>query len=300
MSKKAEDAFNLAIQYNPNCSLAYDFLADMSYNQGDSYKAIKNKLKVLKLENNPIEKRYNLISLWDSFNNVGLYDEAKKYGEKLIVLTGDSTYYYWTLLQIDNILCNYKSVANYAHKIYNTDSLNLGKLLGMHHSYFLGNTYVNLRDYKEAYRVLEKYTASMKQQGRKIDPDHYFGFIYLKNGRKEEAKYHLEGSIKYRLYFIDLNKPTKKSPPNLGLTYIYAGLGNKAEALKYLRVVNSCPPFLYTCSQIALFKISPMIDCIRKEPEYLEFLNIAEARYLEEHNKVEKLLRAEGILNVSL
>jgi len=300
MNKKAEDAFNLAIQYNPNCSLAYDFLADMSYNQGDSYKAIKNKLKALKLENNPIEKRYNLISLWDSFNNVGIYEEAKKYGEKLIILTGDSTYYYWTMLQLNSNLGNSASVVSYAHKIYNTDSLNLGKLLSFHHSYFLGNTYVNLRDYKEAYRVLEKYTASMKQQGRIIDPDHYFGFIYLKNGRKAEAKYHLEGSIKIRLYFIDLNKPTKKSPPNLGLTYIYAGLGNKAKALEYIRVVNNCPPFLYTCSQIALFKISPMVDCIRKEPEYLEFLKNAEARYQEEHNQVEKLLSAEGILNASL
>ena len=300
MSKKAEDAFNLAIQYNPNCSLAYDFLADMSYNQGDSYKAIKNKLKVLKLENNPIEKRYNLISLWDSFNNVGLYEEAEKYAEKLIVLTGDSTYYYWTMLQLNSNLGNTGSVVNYAHKIYNTDSLNLGKLLSFHHSYFLGNTFVNLRDYKEAYRVLEKYTTSMKQQGRKIEPDHYFGYIYLKNGRKEEAKYHLEGSIKYRLQFIELNKPVKKSPPNLGLTYIYAGLGNKAKALEYLRVVNSCPPFLYTCSQIALFKINPMIDCIRKEPEYLEFLKNAEARYQEEHNKVEKLLLAEGVLNAAL
>jgi tetratricopeptide (TPR) repeat protein len=141
--KKAEEAFNLAIKYNPNCSLAYDFLADMYYNQGDSYKAIKNKLKVLKLENNSIEKRYNLISLWDSFNNVGLYEEGKKYAEKLIILTGDSTYYYWTMLQLNNNLGNSDSVLTYAHKIYNTDSMNLGKLLGLHHSYFLGNTYVN-------------------------------------------------------------------------------------------------------------------------------------------------------------
>jgi tetratricopeptide (TPR) repeat protein len=139
----------------------------------------------------------------------------------------------------------------------------------------------------------------MKQQGREISPDHYFGFIYLKNGWKTEAKYHLEGAIKYRLKFIELNKPTKKSPPYLGIAYIYAALGNKAEALKYLREVNSCPPYLYTCAQIKLFKISPMIDCIRYEPEYKEFLKNAEARYFEEHDKVEKLLRAEGVLNSS-
>ncbi|MCX6220712.1 MAG: helix-turn-helix domain-containing protein [Bacteroidia bacterium] len=293
---KAEEAFNLAIQYNPNCSFAFDFLADMYYNQGDSYKAIKNKLKVLKLENNPIEKRYNLISLWDSFNNVGLYEEGKKYAEKLIALTGDSTYFYWTLLQLNYNLGKSESVVNYAHKIYNADSLNLGKLLGFHNSYFLGNTYVNLRNYKEAYRILEKYTASMNQQGRKIQPYHYFGYIYLQNGRKKEADFHSEGFIKEILQLMEQNKTTKKAPPNLGLTFGYAAIGKKAKALEHLRVVNSCAPSLYTCTQITVFKISPMIDCIRNEPEYEEFLKNAEIRYQEEHDKVEKLLSDEGIL----
>jgi tetratricopeptide (TPR) repeat protein len=294
--KEAEEAFNLALQYNKNCAPAFDFLADMYYNQGDSYKAIMNKLQAIKLESNSIWKRYNLISLWDSFNNIGLYVEGKKYAEKLITLTGDSTFYYWTMLQIDYNLGNYKSVDNYAYKIYHADSLNLGKLLGFHHSYFLGNTYVNLREYKEAYRVLGKYTALMKRQGRIVQPYHYFGYIYLQNGKKAEANFHLEGSIKDRLYFINLNKPNEVSPPNLGLAFIYAARGNKAKALEYLRVVNRCTPFLYTCAQITGFKISPMVDCIRNEPEYKEFLKNAEARYLEEHDKVEKLLRAEGVL----
>lgn len=296
MRKEAEEALNLAIQYNPNCSPAYDFLADMYYNRGDSYKAIKYKLKAIKLESNSIEKRNNLISLWDSFNNVGLYDEGQKYAEKLIALTGDSTYYYWSLLQSDYNLGNNKSVLNYAHKIYRADSLNLGKLLGYHHSYFLGNTYINLRAYKQAYRVLEKYTASMKQQGRVVQPYHYFGYIYQQNGKQEEANFHMEGSIKDRLYFIELNKPTEVSPPNLGLAFIYAAQGKKAQALECLRVVNRCAPFLYTCAQITGFKISPMVDCIRNEPEYQEFLKNAEVRYQEEHNKVEKLLRTEGDL----
>ena len=294
--KEAEEAFNLALQYNKNCAPAFDFLADMYYNRGDSYKAIMNKLQATKLESNSVWKRYNLISLWDSFNNVGLYDEGKKYAEKLIALTGDSTYYYWTLLQIDYNLGNYKSVNNYASKIYIADSLNLGKLLGFHHSYFLGNTYVNLREYKEAYRVLEKYTASMKRQGRLVQPYHYFGFIYQKNGKQEEANFHMEGSIKDRLYFIKLNKPNEVSPPNLGLTFIYAALGKKAKALECLRIVNRCTPFLYTCAQITGFKISPMVDCIRNEPEYQEFLKKAEVRYREEHVKVEKLLHTEGVL----
>ena len=296
ISKKAEEAFNLAIQYNPNGSSAYDYLAERYFKKGDSYNAIKNMLKALKLENNSIEKRYNLISLWDSFNSIGLYDEGEKYAEKLIELTGDSTYYYWSLLHVNFNLGKYDSVVKYAHKIYNADSLNLGKLLGLHHSYFLGNTYLNLRDYKEGYRILEKYTKSMKQQNRKIQPDFYLGYIYYKNGRKKEANFHFDGSIKYRLQIIEQNKPTIICSANLGLTFIYAAIGEKEKALKHLRVVNSQPSYLYLCSQISRFKISPMVDCIRNEPEYKEFLKNAESRYLKEHNKVERLLQAEGLL----
>ena len=294
--KEAEEDLNLAIQFNPNCSPAYNFLADMYYNSGDSYKAINYKLKAIKLESNSIDKRNNLISLWDSFNNVGLYEEGKKYAEKLIALTGDSTYYYWSLLQSEYVRGNFKAVVNFAHKIYNTDSLNLGKLLGMHHSYFLGNTYLNLRDYKEAYRILQKYTESMQRQGRKVQPYHYFGYVYLQNGLTEEANFHFEGSIKYRLQLIEQNKPTEVSPPNLGLAYIYAARGEKAKALEHMRAVNRCAPYLYRCAHLTGLKINPMIDCIRNEPEYKEFIKNAEARYLEEHNKVEKLLRAEGML----
>lgn len=296
MKEEAEKALNLAIRYNPNGSPAYDFLANMYYNSGDSYKAIKYKLKAIKLESNSIDKRNNLISLWDSFNNVGLYEEGLKYAEKLIALTGDSTYYYWSLLQSEYNLGNYQSVVKYAHKIYNTDSLNLGKLLGMHHSYFLGNTYMNLRDYKEAYRIIQKYTESMQRQGRKVQPHHYFGYVYLQNGLTEEANFHFDGAIKYRLQFIEQNKPTEVSPPNLGLAYIYAACGEKAKALEHMRAVNRCAPFLYRCAHITGLKINPMVDCIRNEPEYKEFLKNAEARYQEEHNKVEKLLRAEGML----
>jgi hypothetical protein len=91
-------------------------------------------------------------------------------------------------------------------------------------------------------------------------------------------------------------KSTKTSPANLGLTFVYAALSKKTIALEHLRVVNSCTPALYTCAQITTFKISPMIDCIRKEPEYEEFLKNAEIRYQEEHDKVENLLHAEGVL----
>jgi TolB-like protein/AraC-like DNA-binding protein len=296
MKKKAEEAFKLAIEYNPDYSSGYRFLAEINFLQGDSYMAIKNQLKALELENNSLEKRNILMGLWSNFNRLGLYEEGEKYADKLIELTGDSTFYYWCLLSSDLDLGNYESVIKTAHKIYNIDSLNLDKLLDYGNSYFLVYTYLNLRNYREAFRLLEKYTGAIRKQGLKIQPHFYFGYIYLQNGKKEEANFHFEGSIKERLEKIELNKPSKLYLMHLGLTYSYAADGEKAKALEQLRILNSWDSNLYSCSQITGFRISPLLDCIRKEPEFKEFLKNAETRYQEERDKIQKLLHEEDLL----
>lgn len=296
MLKKAEEDIQLAIQYNPNRAAGYRILSEIYLLKGDSYTAIKNQLKALNIENNSIESRYDLIYLWNTFIKLGFYDEGNKYAEKLIVLTGDSTYYYWGLVLADLDFGKYESVVKSAHKIYNIDSLNLGKVSPWDNSYFLANTYVNLRDFKEAYRLLKIFTESMMKQGRKIEPSFYDGFIYLQNGQKEEANFHFEESIKERLESIEQIKQSESNLLHLDLVYIYAAVGEKAKALKHLHLLNSLDSKLYFSSQITEFKISPMLDCIRNEPEYKEFLKNAESRYLKEHNKVERLLQAEGLL----
>ena len=299
MEKEAEEAWKLSLKYDPNYSSAYRLLGDLYSKQGDYYKAIKYMLKAFPLEDNPIQHRNNLLKLWQSFNNIGLYEEAIQYAEKLIEITGDSTYYYWTLLSDDHTLGKYESVLKTAHKIYNLDSLNLGKLLDW--DYFpLADIYMNLRDYKEAYRLLKKYTESMNREERKIQFSSDFGFIYQQNGQKKEADFHFERSIKENLKILEQNKTSKSCDIHLRLTYIYAARGEEAKALEHLRIINTCDSKLYACLQISQCKLSPMLDCIRQEPEFIRFLKNAEARFLEDHNRIEKQLHEEGIIDNSV
>jgi hypothetical protein len=87
---------------------------------------------------------------------------------------------------------------------------------------------------------------------------------------------------------------------HLGLTYSYAAAGEKSKALEHLRILNSWDSNLYSCSQITGFKISPLLDCIRGEPEFIVFLKNAETRYQEERDKIQKLLHKEGLLASSI
>ena len=298
MEKEAEEAWKLSLKYDPNYSSAYRWLGNLYYQQEDYFKAIKYMLKALPQENNSIQERNNLLKLWRSFNDLGFYEEGQRYAERLIEITGDSTYYYLTLISEDINLGKYEMVAKYAQQIYNIDSLNLGRFYG--ECYFLGNIYLNLRDYKNAYKVLTKYTESIKQQGRKIEPYFPFGFIYQQNGQKEEADFHFEGSIKKALIMNEQNKPSQSCEMHLGLVYVYAARGEKAKALEHLRIINNCDSMHYNCLQIPGFKLSPMFDCIRQEPEFTKFLKNAEARFLEDHNRIEKQLREEGIIDNSV
>jgi hypothetical protein len=56
----------------------------------------------------------------------------------------------------------------------------------------------------------------------------------------------------------------------------------------------------FTIIRIKDYKNCTMLDNIRREPGFEEYLNEAAAKYKKEHDKVEELLRKEGILISSI
>jgi hypothetical protein len=135
----------------------------------------------------------------------------------------------------------------------------------------------------------------MKQLGRKIEPDYLFGWIYLENGLKKEAAYHLEGSREAMIKIIEQNQPAESCVAWLNLTKIYSVQNEKGKALESLRKAKELMKF--TVFRIKDFKNCTMLDNIRNEPEFTEFIKEGEAKYRIEHKKVEKLLKEKGILS---
>ena len=78
---------------------------------------------------------------------------------------------------------------------------------------------------------------------------------------------------------------------------VYAVRNEKVKALENLQKAQSL--MKYTVFRIKDFKNCTMLDNIREEPEFKDFLKEAEAKYQIEHAKVAKLLLAEGILETS-
>jgi TolB-like protein/AraC-like DNA-binding protein/Flp pilus assembly protein TadD len=289
MYKEATEAYKQSIKFKPNNSSAFCYLGDLYLRQGNCSSAIEYQLQAFHLENNSIQERNNVESFCTSLNSLGFYKEGEKYAAKLFELNNDSSNYYWGLATADLDLGNYKSAIKSALKMYACDTNNLKNI------YLLLYTYLYLRDFKEAGLLLQKYTEIMKQQGRKIEPDYLLGFVYLGNGQKKEADFHFDGTIKKMLKIIELNEPSITCRAYLALVKIYAARNEKAKALEYLQKVKDSMGSAFF--RIKDFKNCTMLDNIRNEPGFAEYLKEAETRYRNEHDKVEKLLSQEGILN---
>lgn len=287
MEREAEEAYKKSIKYKPNNSSAIRFLGELYFLQGKCYNAIKNQLQAFHHINNSMQERNNLESFSWSLYSLGFYEEGEKYAKKLLEINNDSTNYYWGLTAIDLDLGNYKSALKTAHKMYAFNPKNPDNI------YLLFYTYLYLRDFKNASLLMQKYMAIMKQQGRKIEPNYLFGFTYLENGKMKEADFHFDGVIKVMQKHIAQNQPSVTCHAYLTLAKIYSVRNEKVKALKKLQKTKDCMGSIII--RIKDYKNCTMFDNIRQEPEFAQYLKEAEAKYRKEHDKVEKLLFAEGI-----
>lgn len=289
MEREAEEAYKKSIKYRPNNAAAIRFLGELYFLQGKCYNAIKSQLQAFHHHNNSMQERDNLETFSSSLYSLGFYEVGEKYAKKLLEINNDSTNYYWGLATIDLDLGNYKSALKTAHKMYSFNPKNPDNI------YLLFYTYLYLRDFKNASLLMQKYMEIMKQQGRKIEPDYLFGFVYWENGQKQDANFYFNAVIKEMQKQIAQNQPSVTCYAYLTLAKIYSVRNEKAKSLKNLQKAKDCMGSIII--RIMDYKNCPMFDNIRQELEFAQYLKEAEAKYRKEQNKVEKLLLAEGIID---
>jgi TolB-like protein/AraC-like DNA-binding protein len=291
LDKKTEEAFKLSLKFKPNNSLALSYLGEIYFMQGDCSKAVESQLQAFHLENNSMQERNNIKNFCSGLYCLGFYKEGKKYAERLLNLDNDSSYFYWCLALEDLDLGNYPSALRSSLKMYKCDTEDLNNI------YQLMSTYIYLRDFKEANLLLNKYLRIKKQQGRKIEPDYLFGFVYLENGKKEEADFHLDGTIRENLKIVEQNQPPALYWAYLTLAKTYSIRNDKSKALYYIQMLKDHMDS--TILMVKDFKNCTTFDNIRHEPGFQEFINKAEAKLYQEHEKVAVLLLQKGILDSS-
>ncbi|MBE0675678.1 MAG: hypothetical protein IH591_13535 [Bacteroidales bacterium] len=303
---EAEDALKLAIKYNPN-GAGYHFMGELYWRKGEYALSIENELKASHIFR---DRRIYLKVLCGYLSELGFYEAELKFAEKLIKSDNDSIYYYWGILGAEMTLGDYHSALKTAMK-YKNWFQNFGSIMSLYNwerdfnSLNLANICLYLRDYKTALQYVEEYIEMQEQQGNKINPSDIIGYVYLKNGLKENSVYHFEGYIKNLSKIIEQNQSNSNGSNYLNMTDIYrnyfnlfcvySAMGEKDKAIENLRKVIKYNDLVIPTPYIAYLKNHPMFDTIRDEPEYHEFIKIAEESFLPERKKIEKLLQEEGI-----
>jgi hypothetical protein len=76
----------------------------------------------------------------------------------------------------------------------------------------------------------------------------------------------------------------------------YASRNEKEKALVYVTKLLNAGNEFFPSFTIQDLKSNPIYDCIRKEPEFVRFSQIAETSFQREYDKIKKLLLEEKII----
>ncbi len=217
---------------------------------------------------------------------------AKHYAEDLYKLHNDSIRHLYLIALIEIYNGNNEAALDIFIKLHELDTTNLKLINNIMESYIRFDKSSMAFEYSLLYDKIQKRRTGENRPGLKK------GYLYLINGMKEEAIWNLNGALDLCKKQIALNNPRSQNyMVYKELSGIYAVQGDKENAIKNLEVLsNSNSPF----SRLVIidFKGEPFWDNIRKEPEFKKILKDLESKYRKEHDRVEKLLIREGIIEI--
>jgi len=180
-------------------------------------------------------------------------------------------------------------------------TLKIGYQLHKRNASYFGHLYITIQIYNErrehakALDSLKKMEEKVLQVVNSVSPNYnVFGYTYFVNGMKEKADYHFKGSIKRAEDEIKLHSASaKRYDSHFRLAIIYAILNEKQKSLQYLGMIKASRSVPITFIQD--LKTNLMFDNVRNEPEFQKITGELEKKYLDEHEKIKKLLKRHGL-----
>jgi TolB-like protein/AraC-like DNA-binding protein len=283
-TEEALENYDKAIEINPNFYDSYvKKVYLLTWISGDYVKGIETCNKALELIRGS-ERPVIIKGLARCYLDAGLIENAKYYYHEAFVLDKDTASYTDNLAFLEFCAENFD------------EALKLWKVLeGINpESTAIQNYYYVIPGHNtEAYGIALKDIENLKKSGTlNIIRSHRTGYAYWQVGKKDSAKYFFKQQIKYSEVSIKLGRNielTRAAYYDMAATYAF--LGYKEKAYKYLDEFakkNSIPlSFLIFIKHDLLFK------SIRNEARFKNILQAVEAKYLAEHERVEKWLEEQ-------
>lgn len=290
---KHEEANPIYALISKNGYLTFEFGISRYNSVDDYYNTINNYIKYL--ESKPpdvIVPPYILRMMIEVFRKTGFPEMEKQVAEQLLAFNNDTLEYFNAMVMLENWQGNYQKAIDFGLEALKLDSTNdfCNLILGLHYAY--------LRDYSKALKYIRIYDNINKRINGEIQPNPIAGFVYLKNGEVQLAESHFAGAINRWHTQIEFNTHTAQAFNYLyELADIYLSLGEKEKAMAYLKEMKK----LKKVDRVFITILNgwPGFDSVRNEHGFQDMLEVLDAKYRKEHERVGELLKEKGFLKKS-
>jgi len=286
---KAVKCFDKAIHYNSNDWQGYYHRGDIYFSNGLVRESIDNIIQAAYHASGP-QLPNLLFWLGHAYCFLGYIEIANDYWDEALILVGESSIYYLVYGACENTQGNYEKATEYFEKALALDSSNVDYL------WRIGGAYMRLGNYSEALNSCMKWLNKQSDISNPwINGMHRIGYILFQLGRFDEAEFYFDRQLELSLTHIELNyKYAQSRAAHYDLAGVYAFRGDKEKAYQYLTEFSTKESF--PLWWVSLFRIDPLFDSLRDEPEFQQILQDVEAKYQAEHERVRQWLEENDML----
>jgi TolB-like protein/Flp pilus assembly protein TadD len=272
--QKAMDDLEKAISLSPNNLMGY-FGLGLIYSESNDYiNALINLKKAEKLERAGSDLVFIYARLYMIYISAGDLQKAELYCNKVQQLNLHLPVLELWLLEIQG---KWEELLTAAEK-YLAFQPEDGSLYGRKASALLG-----LGRISEAEDCIRK---SVKYNGTSINGAQRVGFILWMNGKKEEAMEYFNRQISFCIESIRQKDPYGSTNAAYDLAGVYAFLGNKEEAYKWLREYEKLG---FREGIHEYIKVDPLFDNLRNDEEFKEIVKRANDKAAEIRAKIKEI-----------
>jgi tetratricopeptide (TPR) repeat protein len=271
--QKAMDDLEKAISLSPNNLMGY-FGLGLIYSESNDYiNALINLKKAEKLERAGSDLAFIYARLFQTYISVGDLQKAELYCNKVQQLNLHLPVLELWLLEMQG---KWEELLVAAEK-YLALQPEDGSMYGYKADALLG-----LGRISEAEDCIR---TSVKYYGTDINSAHRVGIILWMNGKKEEAMEYFNKQITFCTESIRKKDPYRLSAP-YDLAGVYAFLGNKEEAYKWLREYEKLG---FTAGIHEFIKVDPLFDNLRNDEEFKEIVKRANEKAAEIRARISQM-----------
>ena len=290
LSKAMADC-NQALAIDPNNAAAMLLIADIYNWELETSNAFQFLLKASRLiKGSQLPELYN--QLGGLYMNASNYQKAEMFFNEALKIQPDLIEAYDGLAHINRCQGKWAKNLKIADKLIeiNAESSALYELALIH---MMNGQYV------ESEKFFRQLYASRSDviQLRGYNDKHMYSYVLMKNGKEEEAITNLTEVRDYILKAIDLKRQWANQS-GYELAKIYALLGNKKEALKWLQQYHDTNHFGFGLCDFAEY--DPPFESLRNEPQFKQILRKAKEAILEKRLALERLEASEELKSRSI